>query len=409
LQPYEAERRNRALSWDIAKTRLRIEGPMKSQDLAHRAKSILYVVGVNLAVFVALFLVFEFAVHIIWSEGNPWLGPPFTKSKFRIASPVYGHTLAPNYAGEEAWGTATAKIVTNSLGFKDARMRSVPLRSDRKRVLFLGDSYTEAIGVSYDDSFVGRFATAFPQLDVLNAGVSSYSPSIYFAKARYLIGLGLRVDEIIVYIDISDVQDEAIFYRFDNDDHLHEGAFDPKCPATEMLFLPSPWWAKWSYTLDFFYKQNVLRAVGKNLSGMDASVLTGPGGPYEPGRARGSWTYDPKSACYGTMGIEGGIAEAKKQMDRLYALASERNIPLSVGVYPWPQQLLYDTEESRQVTIWRDWCKDKCRRFFNHFPKMFVYKREHPNFLRDLFIWGDIHYNPFGNELIARDLMAQYP
>jgi hypothetical protein len=25
-----------------------------------------------------------------------------------------------------------------------------------------------------------------------------------------------------------------------------------------------------------------------------------------------------------------------------------------------------------------------------------------------LFIWGDIHYNSFGNELIARDLIAQY-
>jgi hypothetical protein len=108
------------------------------------------------------------------------------------------------------------------------------------------------------------------------------------------------------------------------------------------------------------------------------------------------------------MGIAGGIAKAKAQMDRLYALASQRNIPLSVGVYPWPQQLLYDKEESHQVTIWRDWCKDKCRRFFNHFPTVFAYQREHANFLRELFIWGDVHYNAFGNELIARDLIAQY-
>jgi hypothetical protein len=28
--------------------------------------------------------------------------------------------------------------------------------------------------------------------------------------------------------------------------------------------------------------------------------------------------------------------------------------------------------------------------------------------LRELFIWGDVHYNAFGNELIARDLIAQY-
>lgn len=55
------------------------------------------------------------------------------------------------------------------------------------------------------------------------------------------------------------------------------------------------------------------------------------------------------------------------------------------------------------------WCQKKCRRFFNHFPAMFEYKCEHPDFLRDLLIWGDVHYNARGNELIARDLIAQYP
>jgi hypothetical protein len=46
--------------------------------------------------------------------------------------------------------------------------------------------------------------------------------------------------------------------------------------------------------------------------------------------------------------------------------------------------------------------------FFDHFPAMFAYKREHASFLRDLFIWGDVHYNDFGHELIARDLIADY-
>lgn len=46
--------------------------------------------------------------------------------------------------------------------------------------------------------------------------------------------------------------------------------------------------------------------------------------------------------CYGTMGVEGGIAKAIAQMDKLHALLSEKHIGLSVSVYPWPQQLLYD-------------------------------------------------------------------
>jgi hypothetical protein len=381
---------------------------MKNQNILRRARSIFLLVGINIVVFAALFLAFELAMHMIWPEENPWLSPPFAKSKVRIADPIYGHTLKANYTGEEVWGDKT-KLITDSLGFKDSATRDVPLRSDRKRVLFLGDSFTEGLGTSYEQTFVGRFASAFPQLDVLNGAVSSYAPSIYFAKAKYLLDMGLQVDEIVVYIDISDVQDEAIFYRFDKDGHIEEGNFDANCRSPEIFLSASPKWGYWSYTLDFFYKRYLLSKITSSLRDSDVATLTQPGHTYGADRRRASWTYDANAVCYGTMGIEGGIAKAIAQMDRLYALVSERHIPLSIGVYPWPQQMLYDTEESRQVTIWRNWCAGKCRRFFNHFPTMFSYKREHPTFLRDLFIWGDVHYNAFGNELIARELIAQYP
>ena len=175
---------------------------MKNHPAFRRAKGIVYLTAINVTVFAVLFVLFELAMRVIWPE-NPLLGPPFAKSKFRVANPVYGHTLAPNFSGEDVWGFITTKIFTNSLGFKDARVREVPLRSDRKRVLFMGDLFTEALGVAYEESFVGRFATAFPQLDVLNAGVSGYAPSVYYAKTKYLIEMGLQTDEVIVYIDIS--------------------------------------------------------------------------------------------------------------------------------------------------------------------------------------------------------------
>jgi hypothetical protein len=57
----------------------------------------------------------------------------------------------------------------------------------------------------YEQTFVGLFAAAFPQLDILNAAAASYAPTIYYAKAKYLIEAGLQVNEVIVYIDISDI------------------------------------------------------------------------------------------------------------------------------------------------------------------------------------------------------------
>jgi hypothetical protein len=367
-------------------------------------------IAVNIAVFLALFVLFELAVHIIWPDQNPWLGPPFTKSKVRIANPVYGHTLAADFDGEEVWGSAKSHITTNSLGFKDARVREVPLRSSGKRILFLGDSFTEGIGLPYEQTFVGRFAAAFPQLDVLNAAAASYAPTVYFAKAKYLIEAGLQADEVIVYIDISDMQDEAITYRTDKNGNVEEGDFDDKCPtAPQIIRIKSPWWARFSYTLDFLHKRNVLMNYKQALPTADLSILTQPGQVYARDFHRPAWTYESNLPCYSDLGVEGAIAKAIGKMDQLYAFLSERHIPLSVGVYPWPQQVLYGKEESRQVTIWRDWCASKCRRFFNHFPAFFAYKRQHADFMHEIFIWGDSHYSPLGNEIVARDLIAQYP
>jgi virulence-associated protein VapD len=67
--------------------------------------------------------------------------------------------------------------------------------------------------VPYEETFVGRFAVAFLQFEVLNAAVSSYAPSVYYAKTKYLLDSGFHLDEVTVYIDISDVQDEATTYR----------------------------------------------------------------------------------------------------------------------------------------------------------------------------------------------------
>jgi len=95
-------------------------------------------------------------------------------------------------------------------------------------------------------------------------------------------------------------------------------------------------------------------------------------------------------------------------MDRLHALLAAHGIALSVGVYPWPQHILYDKPESRQVTVWRDWCADKCAHFYDGFPVFFAYGRQHPDFLRRLFLWNDVHYTEEGNRLLGDEIVRQY-
>ena len=94
-------------------------------------------------------------------------------------------------------------------------------------------------------------------------------------------------------------------------------------------------------------------------------------------------------------------------MTLLWQELHERNIPISVVVYPYPSQLVHDSVESRQVTMWREWCEGKCKRFVTLYPEFFAIKDQCPPtepgcWYLSHFIFGDMHYNAAGNALVAK-------
>src|SRR5205823_3016692 len=82
------------------------------------------------------------------------------------------------------------------------------------------DSFTEALGSSYEHSFVGLMAcdAARQKTAVWNLGVASYSPAIYHLKIRATAErLGIKPAEIFVFLDLSDIDDDANVYRVGKD------------------------------------------------------------------------------------------------------------------------------------------------------------------------------------------------
>jgi len=65
----------------------------------------------------------------------------------RIAHPGFHHTLAENFDGFSIYAEHLHRLYTNSLGFKDATVRRVPLRPSTRRVVLIGDSFTEGVGL----------------------------------------------------------------------------------------------------------------------------------------------------------------------------------------------------------------------------------------------------------------------
>ena len=112
----------------------------------------------------------------------------------------------------EHWGHDTYDYFTNSLGFRDEKIRDVPVTDARPRILILGDSFTEGES-AWQNGYVSKIAAQLPQYDFLNAGGPSYSPSVHVNLVRRMLAKGVEFDEAIVFLGTFDAFNEAGLYR----------------------------------------------------------------------------------------------------------------------------------------------------------------------------------------------------
>ncbi len=410
--------------------------------LIKSAASTFFVIGASLTLFLGIDF---FAGARIREFINPH------RDHFRVSHPIYHHDLKPNFSGVGYWGTWTYPVCTDGSGFKSGCVR-VGLKQKSFDVAFIGDSFTEGIGLPYEKTFVGMVANQLPNLTIANLGVVSYSPAIYLSKLTYLFAQGYRFKHIIVFIDIGDVYDEANEYDlFENQFVVAKGETYPfswfkqtRRWATRHFPLTAMGWE----SLRQFSAQRpqVIRDV--STAGATATIdqVSGKGsltssdlgsrtattdlatrqdssgripvapselkadvtrniyeGIYERNYPKSEWTYNTTSVHYGPRGVINTLEKMRREMDQLVSVASVHGATVSIGVYPWPGQLKYDTINSLQVRFWKDFCVSKCLHFYDVFPEYFQLAEEKgtQRIIDDYYFAGDVHFTEQGNKVIA--------
>lgn len=352
---------------------------------------------------------------------------------YRIKSDIYHHDLAKNvYVKNAIWGDREYAIATDSLGFKTDRSKDTPMISENYRIIFIGDSFTEGIGLPYSETFVGRIAGMLSEknIEVLNAAVSSYSPTIYYKKIKYLLEIGLKFNELVVFIDISDISDEAINYKMPPDAALkirqpathetlenYEKLGDPKTLETDK----EPGTNERSNALEM--STGGLREMIKNNTMMTHFILRRVEDYVYNALNRDTraikitatnlpasmWTIDENN--YKEYGDD-GLKIAEFAMNQLYKLLKKNQLRLTIAVYPWPDQIVNHDLDSIQVKFWRKWAREKQVGFLNYFPCFIEESSGHRcisfSTLKKYFIAGDVHWNETGHQLIADEFMSFY-
>lgn len=298
----------------------------------------------------------------------------------------YHHDLIPNRTSTRVWGNVIYPWKTDQWGFRTGTC--APGEADKKRdaIFVIGNSFTEALGSSYEDSFAGLMAcdAAKQNKAVWNLAAASYSPTIYHRKIRAAAErLGLKPTEIFVFLDLSDIDDDANVYRIAADDTVTTAANPgPQKPMIEFdlgQFLVNNF-----TTFRFFYDLYLTSSFSYVNS---------------VGRHRARWTIDPALLeSWGRRGLE----TAAGNLDKVVKICREWDCQLTLVVYPWPDNVVAHDKNSIQVTYWRDWAKRNDVSFIDGFAPFFREPTE--TAMHKYYIAGDIHFTPAGNRLIYEEV-----
>ena len=384
-----------------------------------------------------LIIILFFGLDIVLSKIYRNIQEKREQVALAIKHPIYHHDFEKNGHSKESGRLGDYEIFTNSLGFKDKSIRKISRNSDNRRIVFIGDSFTEGVLLNYQDTFVGIIDSVVSEMgvEILNAGKVSYSPIIYWRKIKYLLeDVKLKFDELIVFIDISDMDDEASYFELSPEGNV----IDQVNSEPKNVYEPRDYGINWLISnkkiddIRLFVKHNFLMISGilnwlhdltlkdsheivklesdSTISVDENSDKSEIENTWEIvlNDRRANWTIDDKYYQeYGDRGKERMI----KYMDKLAESTKKYDIDLTVVVYPWPSQVWYDDLNSIHVEIWREWSNNNNINFINLFPAFIESNMTEPDKLEIInkyYVPYDLHYNREGNKLVAEEFLKYY-
>jgi len=171
---------------------------MKAPPLTQRSRRVVLVVAVNLVLTLTLI---EVALRVQQAFGPLYNLDVEVDARAFGLSDELNHTFLPTATEWDGDGIR--------------RMRAPNAAQCASKLLFMGDSFMQGLGI--DDTIPVHVRSYFHDVlhrDVctINAGTSSYSPSVYVPQAKKLIPK-LKPDVVIIDIDETDLWDDYYRYR----------------------------------------------------------------------------------------------------------------------------------------------------------------------------------------------------
>ena len=314
----------------------------------------------------------------------------------------YDHKFIKNYDDLAGWGSTRFKLCTDNNRFK---ISCSELSKNKKSfdLGFIGDSFTEGVGLIYEETYVGQIAKNLKDKSIANLAVSSYSPSVYYTKIKNLLDNNYTFKEIIVFVDISDLIDDTLCYKVEKNKITRRKNYDVCYDNfNENKNIIGKFYKKnFNFTQLFIKKINtVLIYLNLKKNNINKEILN---------NSRSEWTYNYRKEHFNNQSLEETIKISTDLMYQLSDLLKQNSIKLSLAIFPHPGTLYHDVRDNTQVKIWKKFCQTECKNFYNFMDIFFdEFEEDFYSSYKKNFIDGDLHFSFNGSKLIADKFIKDY-
>jgi len=337
------------------------------------------------------------------------------------------YKLNNNVNSYEVSGNKIYSVLTDKYGYRTSVDKFNHKNLIKKYdVIFLGDSQVYGMD-EYKNSLVYLFEKK-TGLNTLNAGVPSYSPTTYLHAYSEAIKYNLLAPKhtVILFLDISDVQDESSRWVTLNDYKLYN--YNIKVKKNNLSVEPSELSSILSNTEknqikkkeDKFLKSYLIknfkftiifyRLLKFNISGTNYTEVL-----INSSRSAFTWKewsdldsnyfWDNYSG-YKPLGVKIGLEKLKLKIFEISKLAKDHNSELYILIAPMPAQI----KHLDSVFSWTEYVNQicdftKCNGVINTFDTFRNYSKFNEDWYKKIYINGDIHFSKFGNEIILNEVL----
>lgn len=200
-------------------------------------KVVLIIISILFALFVS-----ELLLRFFWTPWSLRSDPAFEQH------PVYGFAPIPGQAGIHETPEYKHRFHHTRQGWRGNQLFAS--NAEKRRILFLGDSFTYGLGANDDQIFVGLFQKNYPQMEFANTGCNAYGTRNEIAVLR-TFGAAFKPQVTLLIFFWNDLSDNI--RRNKPDFFLDENqqiqftdpvppSFDPMELQTQhSIFTQNPW------------------------------------------------------------------------------------------------------------------------------------------------------------------------